>query len=218
MLRCGIDLKNISDSELACGKCQICSGESKDNYQFEKDLKGSEKLVDELIDYVQSRTRFVCEKTKINKNPDINVYKDSDCKELVCRIEAKYLGGQAFMKAKRFINLYPKEALVVDYPKLQSYIECKDNDRNGGKEIPVYVVWKFNRPCANIGGSVVYQEVDELSRILRLYQYARTFQRKTAPNDFDEGIRLGIIDKYHFSLRECKPIESLIEEILLSNR
>ena len=213
MLSCKVNLSELSDENLKCGTCHKCDGKSKLDYPFDRDLANSDDLVIELMKYVEENTSLKCKRTENEKNPDINVYKDSSCRELICRIEAKFLEGQAFMKAKDRLGLYAKEALVVDEPKLQSYFKCKENDRMNGKEIPIYVVWKFDKPCEDVGGIVVFQEVDELQRLYRLYGYARAFRRRTSKNDYKNGTQMGIIDKYHFSIRECEPIEKLVNKI-----
>lgn len=213
MLSCKVNLSELSDEKLKCGTCHKCDGKSKLDYPFDRDLVNSDDLVIELMKYVEENTSLKCKKTEIEKYPDINVYKDSSCGELICRIEAKFLEGQAFMKAKERLGLYAKEALVVDEPKLQSYFKCKENDRMNGKEIPIYVVWKFDKPCEDVGGIVVFQEVDELQRLYRLHGYARAFRRRTSKNDYKNGAQMGIIDKYHFSIRECEPIEKIVNEI-----
>ncbi len=213
MLSCKVCLSELNDEKLKCGLCHKCDGKSKLDYPFERDLLNSDDLVKELMEYVEHNTIYKCKKTEIDKYPDINVYRDSSCRELVCRIEAKFLEGQAFMRSKERVGLYAKETLVVDEPKLQSYFKCKEIDRMNGKEIPIYVVWKFDKPCSDVGGIVVFQEVDELQRLHRLYGYARAFRRKTSRNDYQNGTQLGIIDKYHYSIRECEPIEKLVEKI-----
>jgi hypothetical protein len=210
MLECHIDLKNLDDYNLQCGSCNKCKGNSILNYPFQRDLLNSDDLVKEIIKYVSNGTGYFCERTTINKNPDINVYRNSSCKDLVCRIEAKFLQGQAFMKAKNYLDLYAKEALVVDEPKLNSYIQCKEEDRKKGREVPIFIVWKFDRPCDDVGGIAVFQEIDELERLHRLYGYVRAYQRGTGANDYQNGIRMGVVDKYHFSIRECEPIEKLV--------
>lgn len=209
MLSCRVNLENLSDTDLECRDCRKCTGSSKLDYPFERDLLSSDDLVLELMRYVETNTGYKCQKTTIDKNPDINVYRDSTCQELICRIESKLLEGQAFMKAKEKFGLYAKETLVVDEPKLLSYFQCKENDRNVGKDIPIYVVWKFDKPCEDVGGIAVFQEIDELKRLYRLHGYARAFTRKTGSNDFKDGIKMGVTDKYHFSIRECEPIEKL---------
>lgn len=213
MLECRVDLRTLEDIDLECGNCKKCRGYSKLDYPFEKDLQNSDDLVVEIIKYVTNNTNYTCKRTNIDKYPDINVYKDADCQELLCRIEAKYLEGQAFMKAKERLGLYAKETLVVDEPKLQSYFRCKAEDRKKGREVPIFIVWKFDKPCDDVGGIAVYQEIDELERLHRLYGYERAFRRRTGNNDYQNGVRMGIIDKYHFSIRECEPIEELVFRI-----
>lgn len=213
MLECEVNLKCLEDKDLECGSCKKCTGKSKLDYPFEKDLLNSDDLVKEIKKYVMDNTEYICAKTTVDKNPDINVYKDASCEELVCRIEAKFLEGQAFMASKKTVGLYPKETLVIDEPKLQSYLQCKANDRENGKEIPIFVVWKFDKPCDDVGGITVFQEIDELERLHRLYGYARAFCRQEGKNDYVNGVRMGVIDKYHYSIRECEPIEALISKI-----
>ena len=128
MLECHVHLKSLDDNNL---KCDSCNGNSKLDYSFHRDLLNTDDLVIQIIRYVSAETGYFCKKTIIDKNPDINVYRNSSCEELVCRIEAKYLEGQAFMKAKERLGLYAKEALVVDEPKLDSYIRCQKTE---GKE------------------------------------------------------------------------------------
>lgn len=213
MLDCRVSLRRITDSDLECGLCRKCLGVSKFDYPFEKDLRNSDDLVQELIAYIEAYTPYVCKTTTVHKYPDINVFSDSDCTRLICRVEAKYLEGQAFMQAKQRIGLYPKETLIVDYPKFLSYMECKEQDRNSGMDIPIYIVWKFDRPCEDVGGIAIFQEIDVLYEIVREYGNGRAFQRRSSFNDYTDGARLGIVDKYHFSIRECEPIELLIDTI-----
>lgn len=167
MLSCRVDLENLNDTDLECRDCRKCTGSSKLDYPFERDLLSSDDLVLEIMKHVEENTGCKCKKTTIDKNPDINVYRDSTCQELICRIESKFLEGQAFMKAKEKFGLYAKETLVVD----------------------------------------------ELNRLYRFYGYARAFTRKTGRNDFKNGIKMGVTDKYHFSIRECEPIEKLAMRI-----
>ena len=210
MLTCKVDLRSLDDSNLECGLCKKCTGNSKLDYPFHRDLLNSDDLVVELMRYISAKTGYFCRKTTIDKYPDINVYRDSAYDELLCRIEAKLLEGQAFMKARERLGLYAKETLVVDEPKLDSYLCCKEEDRKKGREIPIYVVWKFDKPCDDVGGITVFQEIDELQRLRRLYGYARAFRRRTGAYDYQNGIRMGVVDKYHFSIRECEPIENLV--------
>lgn len=210
MLSCKVNLRTLDDNNLQCGACRKCAGKSILNYPFARDLRNSEDLVRELQDYITRNTGYTCKPTEIDKNPDINVYRDASCQELLCRIEAKYLEGQAFMKSKDYLGLHAKETLVVDEPKLKSYIQCKADDRKNGKEIPIYVVWKFDRPCDDVGGIAVFQEIDELERLYKSHGEKRAFRRRQGENDCQNGRNMGIKDKYHFSIRECEPIENLI--------
>ncbi len=211
MLNCKVDPQALKESDVLCGDCKICAGKSKFDYPFEKDLRNSDDLVRELMAYITQFTRLRCQKTTIDKNPDINVFDDDG--SLLCRVEAKYLEGQAFMKSKSMIGLFPKEALVVDEPKLDSYVACKESDRNEGKDVPIFVVWKFDKPCKDVGGITIFQEVDTLDRLRRQYGRLRAYERKIASNDFNNGAKLGVTKKYHFSIRECEPIETLPDKI-----
>lgn len=213
MLTCNIRPSLLKDEDLLCGDCRICAGQSKFDYPFQKDLRNSDDLVRELIEYITIMTRLRCARTEIDKNPDINVFDNEG--NIVCRVEAKYLEGQAFMKSKSMIGLRPKEAIVIDEPKLDSYLLCKNLDYSKGKNIPIFVVWKFDRPCADIGGITVFQEVDELNRLRGIYRRSRAYQRRSAANDYNNGIKLGVTSKYHFSIRECEPIELLPQRILM---
>lgn len=209
MLSCSVNPKEIP---LLCGSCHKCLGRSKLDYPFTRDLFNSDDLVQELMRFVAQTTGCSCSPTKINKNPDIDVFSKDG--RLICRIEAKYLSGQAFMKSKQFIHLYPRESLAVDEPKLQSYLERKAQDRADGKDIPIFVVWKFDRPCDDIGGIAVFQEIDILRQIYLKNGSSRSFERKSSFNDYQNGTKLGITKKYHFSIRECEPIEDLPARIL----
>lgn len=129
MLYCNINPQAINP---LCGQCRKCSGRSRCDYPFEKDLLNSDDLVAAIIDFVKANTGYACERTQVHKKPDINVFAPNG--EIICRIEAKYLEGQAFMKSQQYIGLHPRETLVVDEPKLLSYFECKQNDRAQGKK------------------------------------------------------------------------------------
>lgn len=212
MLDCKVKLSNLTNDDMLCGDCKICAGKSKFDYPFQKDLRNSDDLVLEIMKYIKLMTNLRCEKTLVDKNPDINVFDDNG--NTICRIEAKYLEGQAFMNSKSMLGLYPREVLVVDEPKLDSYISCKKADRSNGKEIPIFVVWKFDKPCSDIGGITIFQEVDELERLRRQYGRLRAYERKFAKNDFNNGAKLGVTKKYHFSIRECVAIEELPKKIV----
>lgn len=213
MLECKVKVPNLTKYNLDCGQCNTCQPVSKLIYPFDRDLITSDDFVRELMKYIQDNTNCFCEKTKIYKNPDIDVYSDKEKTNLICRVEAKFLEGKAFVKSKTYMGIAAREVLVVDKPKLLSYFQCKSNDKSNGKNIPIYVAWKFDRPCKDIGGITVYQEIDRLKEIYDEYGSKREFERKTTQSDIKDGNKMGITAKYHFSVRECKPIEEIILEI-----
>ncbi len=217
MLSCKFDPKFLTDKQLSCGNCNICKARSKFDYPFKKDLQYSEQLVDVIKRHIENNTPYVCRRPTDVKEPDIMVIDVSHQKSLVCRIEAKLLQGYAFMKAAEKLGefLFPKETLVVDEPKLLSYFKCQKEDLDKfGREIKIFVVWKFDRPCHDIGGITVFQELSELKKIYMEHGKKRKFTRQATGSDYVNGQKIGITEKYHFSLRECRPIEELVPKIL----
>jgi hypothetical protein len=187
------------------------------DYPFDRNLKTSDDLVAALKAFIEANTPFKCERTTIKKNPDLVVVKHNGM--MVCRVEAKMLEGFAFMKSESILpdKLKPKETLVVDLPKLKHYFDCMEVDfRENGRRVPIFLVWKFDRPCQDIGGITVFQDLAELKRIYDSRGLGRYFVRATTPSDMRDGVKMGITDKYHFSLRECRPIEELIQAIMSS--
>lgn len=216
-LHCHIDLKKLTNEQLQCYPCNKCRAKSKLDYPFNRDLKNSNELVNALKNYVESNTDYKCQNTQIDKNPDINVLDITNGNYLVCRIEAKMLEGYAFMMSEKYLGdkLKPKETLVVDEPKLLSYFDCKVRDfEQYNRDVPIFVVWKFDRLCDDLGGISVFQEVNKLKHIYDSRKNMRKFERKTTHSDMVQGQKMGITEKYHFSLKECRPIEELILEIL----
>ncbi|UOE51325.1 hypothetical protein MTO98_09565 [Mucilaginibacter sp. SMC90] len=214
-LNCKINIDEFSKGDKSCGGCNICQPYSALRYPFQRDLANSEGLVKELEKFIHESTGLLVSKTTVHENPDLLV-RDSNGK-LIARVEAKYLEGKAFMKAAKILGepLFPKETLVVDTPKLLSYFSCKEIDlREQGRNIPIYVVWKFDRPCADVGGICVYQEVNILKSIYQLKKTVRSYTRQTGQGDFVDGIKRGVTDKFHFSISECLPIEKLPANIL----
>jgi len=215
-MQCKVDLNKLTTKDLECGSCSICQARSKLDYPFVRDLKTSKDLVNAIKVYIEKNTSFKCNETTIQKNPDLFVIDIEHDDKLICRVEAKFLEGFAFMKAEKLLgdHLKPKETLVVDEPKLLSYFECKTNDlRQQGRDIPIYVVWKFDRPCKDLGGISIFQEVSILKSIYDARGNKRSFERKSVPTDFVAGSKQGITAKYHFSITECRPIEELIPTI-----
>lgn len=214
MLKCGISIVDLEEKDFSCNNCKTCTPTSKLVYPFDRDLFNSRGLVNELKKYIHEKTGCFCKDTDIDKNPDIDVFVDSEMKNLICRVEAKYLEGKAFVKSKQYIGIQAKETLVVDKPKLLSYFKCKSDDRKKNKEIPIFVVWKFDRPCEDIGGITIFQEIDKLKEIYDTCGSKREFERKSTQSDMVGTQKRGITEKYHFSIRECRPIEEIVNEII----
>lgn len=211
-MKCNIQLQTYN---YICTSCDRCSPNSIENYPFNTDLDNSTALVDELKAVIETSTPFKCKDPVDHRNPDIVVYNPNNL-ELICRVEAKMLGSQAFMMANHYIGLMPKEALVIDEPKFLHYLECKKTDRerfSNGREIPIFIVWQWLRPCPDIFDTTVFQEISLLEPIYN-QTGGRKFRRRAANNDFVNGRRLGVIDKIHFAMKECLPIEQLIPRIL----
>ena len=213
MLSCNINIECVPDYLFDCASCDKCEPISTLNYPFSKDLKDSNELVIELKKYIEQNTKLKCFDTEENKNPDIKVVDIFSEDFLLCRIEAKYLEGKAFVKSSQTIGLRPKETLVVDEPKLIHYFKCKELDfKNTNRRIPLFVVWKFDRPCNDIGGITVFQEIDVLKEIYNNNQN-RLYERKCATNDFVDGVKQGVTKKFHFSIKETRPFWQLLQEI-----
>ncbi len=208
MLECKVDLRSLARE---CGNCRKCRAVSKGSYYFDKDLKDSTVLVLQLEDLIQSQTPYSCCGPEIHKDPDIRVFRPDGT--LLCRIEAKMLNDKPFMKVHELLpghDLFPKETIVVDTPKLDSYLKRRAEEPT----IPIFVVWTLGRLCEGLYGSTVFQNVDILGQIRRQKGDARVFRRRPGKGDFVNGKQMGIIQKYHFSVRECRPIEELVEVIL----
>jgi len=217
MFWCNINLQALTAAQLECAPCNKCVARSKLDYPFRRDLTTSESLVEALKKYIEDNTPYKGIGPEAVKNPDLRIIDIRHDNRLVCRVEAKLLEGFAFMKAEQILgdHLKPKETIVVDEPKLLSYFECKENDlKKFTRDVPIYVVWKFDRPCADVGGIAIFQEVTVLKSIYTSRGKNRAFTRKTVASDIVNGQQRGITAKYHFSLKECRPIEELIPAIL----
>lgn len=213
MLICKGKLPSFIDTMFNCGECVRCFPKSNFNYPFRNDLKNSLLLVDKLKEEVKKKLSLECIDTEHQKNPDLIVTDVKVDGLLICRVEAKYLQGKAFVKSSKIIGLSPKETLVVDEPKLLHYFKCKEEDQKKYKrKIPLFVVWMFDRPCDDIGGITVFQEIDVLKDIYN-DNPSRCYTRETAHNDFVAGVKKGVTAKYHFSIKETRPIEEIFAEI-----
>jgi hypothetical protein len=223
VLHCGFNPRSLSDAALTCGDNCICDPASKLHYAFGADLAASVSFVEELKSHIERETPCRCADTRTGKEPDVLVFGPGDSSELLCRVEAKHLEGKAFVRVAEQLTepLLPKEVLVVDEPKLLSYFARWDADlQEHGRPIPIYVVWKYDRPCHGLTGITVFQSIEVLRHIHSRKGGSRRFRRRVGAGDVVGGERKGVIDKYHFSIRECRPIEDLAVEIrgLVSTR
>ncbi|MEE2002817.1 hypothetical protein QWY20_15255 [Alkalimonas sp. MEB108] len=174
--------------------------------------------MNELKLKIEQHSNLTCKEPEQTKKPDIRVVDVSSGDLLICRVEAKFLQGKAFVKSSKIVRLRPKETLVIDEPKLLHYFSCKDADlKKYRRNVPLFVVWMFNRPCDDIGGITVFQEIDKLRKIHAEHPYRR-HDRGTASNDFVAGVKRGITAKYHFSIKETRPIEDLLPAIAQAER
>lgn len=74
-------------------------------------------------------------------------------------------------------------------------------------------MWKYDRPCSDIGGITVFQEADVLKEIYDREGPSRYFERETSEGDVVGGRKLGVTRKYHFSIKEVRPFWELLPEI-----
>lgn len=213
VLICKEKISLTNDAVFDCGTCTRCSPISNNDYPFLRDLDDSQFLVDLLKKEIEKKFGLVCKEPVRNKDPDLRVIDARIGDLLICRVEAKYLRGKAFVNSYQTVGLRPKETLVVDEPKLLHYFSCKEADANLHKrQVPLFVVWMFDRPCEDIGRITVFQEIDVLKRIYNNHP-TRRFTRGAASSDNKNGVIRGVIDKYHFSIKETRPIEELFSEI-----
>lgn len=217
MIECKIDIKNIPDQQFNCGSCDICFVKKESRvHQFKDDLISATIFEKNLKNYILGNLPLLFKELEIVKNADLtffNILKDD---ELICRIEAKFLEGLGAVYMEKMIKLSGKESLVIDEPKLEHYIQqnIKDN-KDSLIYIPTYVVWFFGRPCEDFKNIVVFEELTVLKDIYMNQKFNhRKFTRKTTENDFDEnGNHKGITKKFHFSIKETRPIYELLDDI-----
>lgn len=214
MLSCRFNPSASDNAAFECGSCSKCSATSAISYPFDKDLMKSDWLVSELQRWVESAFPLEVLEGETKKHPDLAIVDKDD--NLVCRIEAKHLFGKGFVTSFRNVGLQTKETMVVDQPKLLDYFKTKAEDlKEYGIDIPIFVVFKLDRPCSDIGGSTVFQEVGKLRDIYQKDTLkpdgtkSRYMKRQRSQGDGSRGID----KKYHYSTREFRPIEELVTEI-----
>lgn len=203
---CPFNIRAMKPEEFKCGDCRLCEDKNNQVNKFDNDLEKAKAFEEELKEYVLKNTGLTFVKNTKHKTADLSFYKRN---QLICRVEAKLLGGRAatFMESK--IGLSGKESLVVDEPKYEHYVKTnKEDNLNSYFYIPTFVVWRFNRPCKDFGGITVFEEIQTLDQIYKKHP-ERKFERKTNENDIKNGTKLGVTRKTHFSISEMLPIYEL---------
>lgn len=203
---CPFNIKAMKPQEFKCGDCKLCESKTNQVNDFKKDLEKAKAFEEELKEFVLKNTGLTFIKNEKYKTADLSFYKRN---QLICRVEAKLLEGRAatFMESK--IGLSGKESLVVDEPKYEHYVKTnKEDNLNSYFYIPTFVVWKFNRPCADFNGIAIFEEIQTLEQIYKKHP-ERKFERKTNENDIKNGTKLGVTRKTHFSISEMLPIYEL---------
>ena len=214
-IKCPFDFNLLLDTEFKCLTCLKCSSKENNLHNFQEDLTTALSFEEELKSFIEDNTNIYFKDLKIFKNADLSFFSVFQEEKLICRVEAKFLNGKAAVYMKEKIGLEGKESLVVDEPKLISYINqnIKDNE-NTIFYIPTYIVWYFGRPCSDFNNITVYQEITKLKEIYYNQNFEkRKFERKTTSFDISDKKKLGVTKKYHFSIKETNPIYNLVPDI-----
>lgn len=175
--------------EWNCDVCDLCKGESKGFYYFDKDLAKSINSVQEVSNDILQNTNLTPRPTDVEKRGDILLY-NKDGKK-VARVEVKLI-TTTFRKIKTILpngDLTPYETVVIDEPKLKTYFKTQEEEG-----IPFFVVVKLTRACRD--GAKVFARLEDLKSVYDLYGRTRYFQRQIGAGDGNKGI----IAKYHFSI------------------
>lgn len=213
---CPINISSLEEEKFKCLNCNKCDKLTNQVNNFKDDLLLAENFEIKLKEFIEKNTNLFYKDLKINKNPDLSFFKVYHKETLICRIEAKFLQGKAATYMKNKLKLEGKESLVIDEPKLLSYINrnLEDNKNNDYIYIPTFIVWYFGRPCEDFKNITIYQEITELKEVFyNPINICRFYERKSSENDFVDNKKLGVTKKFHFSIKETKPIYKIIDDI-----
>ncbi len=188
-----------------CKVCPTrCDGVSKMTYQFEDDVKFSERYENQLIDYINETTPFSARKTTEKGYPDIEVSEVSEESGGKFYIEIK-VQRRTFMSVEKILpesELKPSETVALNLSDLMRYFELEEKHK-----IQIYIFWiVLNRPCV-LGeeeAQYYYRLASELKPIWFREKDKRRFTRKSGDGDVVNGKPLGVKVNYHFSLKELK--------------
>ena len=197
----------IRENVYNCAVCPTrCDGKTVAQFDFERDVKFSEAIENEIINFInENYTNLIASKTIRAGYPDIEIAKKSEPEISVAFIEIK---GQArtFMSVARILsssNLQPSETIALNLSDLERYFTVKDKEN-----LPFYIVWcLMRRPCiVGIGErkrAYFYQEINTLQKIRQEdSKNTRRFRRETGKGDIVNGVHKGVTVNYHFSLNE----------------
>jgi hypothetical protein len=192
----------ISSHVFNCKVCPTpCDGNSKMNYDFEKDVNFSEYFEQKLIDHINSSTDFKASKTTEKGYPDLKIETENGA---IFYIEVK-VQQRTFMSVEKIIpqsGLKPSETVALNQSDLLRYFELEESDK-----LQIFIFWVvLNRPCIIPANEerYYYRLVSELKPIWQQEKDKRRFRRKSGAGDVVDGEHKGVTVNYHFSLNELK--------------
>ena len=197
----------ISKYVFDCDKCPTrCDGKSKGTYNFENDVKFSEKYENLIIREINNNPEYSASKCLKKGYPDI-VIKEKNTNKLSSYIEIK-VQRRTFMPVKKILpdaSLAPSETLALNLSDLLRYFKIQHETN-----VPILILWVLmNRPCIVNSDEIAffYQSVGKLEEIYLKHGDKRRFRRKSGTGDVVEGVHKGVVVNYHFSLNELKKKE-----------
>ena len=191
-------------SRYNCAVCPTrCDGRSKVAYIFEDDVALSEKVEDQVVDYLGRSLGIAARKTPPQAHglPDLEIVRDN-C--VLGRVEIK-AQNRTFMSVKKLLpdgNLRPYETVALNLSDLERYLDLFRREAK-----PIFIVWWLRRPC--IGEDFWGHKLDVLGDLLRQYGARRRFRRASTQSDVVNGVHKGVTVNYHFSLQELLPLDDL---------
>jgi len=203
--------QQISSYNFNCNACHTrCDGTTVPQFDFERDVRFSEKIENRVISYINASHRnLAASKCADAGYPDIQICSNGlSGGDVLCYIEIK---GQArtFMSVAKLLpksGLHTSETLALNLSDLERYFTIFD--KTG---IRTFIVWcLMRRPCItgnNFNNTVYFhQDITILRKIRRLDVYdSRKFRRASGTGDIVNGEHKGVTVNYHFSINELIP-------------
>ncbi len=197
--------QQISPKIFNCVVCETrCDGKTVKQFDFDKDVKFSEGIENEVIDTInRNYPNLIAQKTIKEGYPDIEIAKRDNPISIIAFIEIK---GQArtFMSVAKILSqsgLQASETIALNLSDLERYFAIKEKEK-----LPIYLVWcLMSRPCIVQTNSKLffYQQLNKL-QIIRNQDLnnSRRFRRSSGQGDIVNGQHKGVVVNYHFSLNE----------------